>query len=199
MARRHRGLTAEERALWSRIAATAVPMHDARPAAEPPPEPPQTPPAPLVSRRNPVPLPDFRVGTRAAHPATRIDLAPHPGHALHDQPLRMDHKTHRRMGQGKLAPEARIDLHGMTLNAAQPALTRFILNARSSGLRLVLVITGKGRDAGPDAPLPVRPGALRHNVPHWLHMAPLNQLVLQVRPAHRRHGGEGAYYVYLRR
>ena len=87
----------------------------------------------------------------------------------------------------------------MTLNVAQPALTRFILNARTSGLRLVLVITGKGRQGGPDAPLPVRPGALRHNVPHWLHMPPLDQLVLQVKPAHRRHGGEGAYYVYLRR
>ena len=60
-------------------------------------------------------------------------------------------------------------------------------------------ISVMGREGGPDAPLPVRPGALRHNVPHWLHMPPLNAIVLQVRPAHRRHGGEGAYYVYLRR
>lgn len=203
MARRHRGLTAEEKALWSRIAATAVPMHDARSPKDPSAAPVISP-APAAM---PVQAPtqtaftpaDFRIGARPLSPSTRIDLAPHPGRALHDQPLRMDHKTHRRMAQGKLLPEARIDLHGMTLNAAQPALTRFILNARTSGLRLVLVITGKGRDAGADAPLPVRSGALRHNVPHWLHMAPLNQLVLQVRPAHRRHGGEGAYYVYLRR
>lgn len=201
MARRHRGLTAEEKALWSRIAATAAPMHDARPSKDPVP-PAVAPPAPALPSAPPPATfkpADFRIGARPLAPSTRIDLAPHPGHALHDQPLRMDHKTHRRMAQGKLLPEARIDLHGMTLNAAQPALTRFILNARSSGLRLVLVITGKGKDAGADAPLPVRSGALRHNVPHWLHMAPLNQLVLQVRPAHRRHGGEGAYYVYLRR
>ncbi|MTH33334.1 DNA mismatch repair protein MutS [Paracoccus limosus] len=199
-----RGLTADEKALWSRIAATAVPMHgpatvhgaahgadDPEPAAPPVSRVPAQPPT--------VTPPDFRIGATPIKPSTRIDLAPHPGRALHDQPLRMDHKTHRRMAQGKLVPEARIDLHGMTLNAAQPALTRFVLNARASGLRLVLVITGKGRDIGPEAPLPVRPGALRHNVPHWLHMAPLSQLVLQVRPAHRRHGGEGAYYVYLRR
>lgn len=145
-------------------------------------------------------MPDFRIGATPLKRSTaRIDLSPHPGQALHDHPLRMDHKTHRRMSQGKLAPQARIDLHGMTLNVAQPALTRFILNARAEGLRLVLVITGKGREGGRDAPLPVRPGALRHNVPHWLHMAPMGQLVLQVRPAHRNHGGEGAYYVYLRR
>lgn len=201
MARRHRGLTAEEKALWSRIAATAVPMHDTRNPKDPPPPavaapPPALPSAPPQPAFTPT---DFRIGAQPLPPSTRIDLAPHPGRALHDQPLRMDHKTHRRMAQGKLLPEARIDLHGMTLNAAQPTLTRFIMNARASGLRLVLVITGKGRDTGPDAPLPVRPGALRHNVPHWLHMPPLDQLVLQVRPAHRRHGGEGAYYVYLRR
>ncbi|WP_423212003.1 Smr/MutS family protein [Paracoccus yeei] len=197
MARR-RGLTADEKALWSRIAATAVPMHPSKapdPTHLPKPSLPATP-----EPARPAPPPDFRIGAKPLKgAATRIDLSPHPGRALHDQPLRMDHKTHRRMAQGKLAPEARIDLHGMTLNVAQPALTRFILNARTSGLRLVLVITGKGRQGGPDAPLPVRPGALRHNVPHWLHMPPLDQLVLQVKPSHRRHGGEGAYYVYLRR
>lgn len=201
MVRRRRGLTAEETALWSRIAATAVPLHPGAKTA-PLPDPAATPilPAPRLPERQPDAIPDFRVGaTPLKRLATRIDLSPHPGQALHDQPIRMDHKTHRRMSQGKLSPEARIDLHGMTLNVAQPQLIRFILNAQAQGLRLVLVITGKGRQGGPEAPLPVRPGALRHNVPHWLHMPPIGPLVMQVRPAHRRHGGEGAYYVYLRR
>jgi len=36
--------------------------------------------------------------------------------------------------------------------------------------------------------------------PHkWLSSPPLAQAVLQVAPAHVSHGGEGAYYVYLRR
>lgn len=176
-------------------------MHAGRDKAVPVADtPPPMPPAPRVASPQPDPIPDFRVGAKQLkRPATRIDLSPHPGQALHDQPIRMDHKTHRRMTQGKLAPEARIDLHGMTLNMAQPELIRFILNARAQGMRLVLVITGKGRQGGPDAPLPVRPGALRHNVPHWLHMPPIGGLVMQVKPAHRRHGGEGAYYVYLRR
>lgn len=199
MARR-RGLSAEDKALWSRIAATAVPMHPARKQAEPIPEPkPLKKPAPAPQAAAP-PLAGLRIGAKAGGSgSTRLDLSPPPREALHAQPLRMDHKTHRQMTRGKLAPEARIDLHGMTLAVAQPVLTRFILQARADGRRLVLVITGKGREGGPDAPLPVRPGALRHNVPHWLHMPPLNAVVLQVRPAHRRHGGEGAYYVYLRR
>ncbi|KRW95523.1 Smr/MutS family protein [Paracoccus sp. MKU1] len=198
MARR-RGLSAEDKALWSRVAATAVPMHPARKQAEPLPEPKPLKKPPAASQATPLPLAGLRIGGRADAGSTRLDLSPPPRDALHAQPLRMDHKTHRQMTRGKLVPEARIDLHGMTLAVAQPVLTRFLLQARAEGRRLVLVITGKGREGGPDAPLPVRPGALRHNVPHWLHMPPLNTVVLQVRPAHRRHGGEGAYYVYLRR
>ena len=198
MARR-RGLSAEDKALWSRVAATAVPMHPARKQAEPAPAPQPLKKPPAMPQAAPLPLAGLRIGGQPGSGSTRLDLSPPPREALHAQPLRMDHKTHRQMTRGKLAPEARIDLHGMTLAVAQPVLTRFILQAKAEGRRLVLVITGKGREGGPDAPLPVRSGALRHNVPHWLHMPPLNGVVLQVRPAHRRHGGEGAYYVYLRK
>ena len=199
MARR-RGLSAEDKALWSRVAATAVPMHPARKKSAPVVADTAKPsltakPAP----RDPLPLAGLSMGGKRSVGSTRIDLSPAPLEALHNQPLRMDHKTHRQMTRGKVAPEGRIDLHGMTLAVAQPVLIRFVLQAQAAGKRLVLVITGKGREGGPDAPLPIRPGALRHNVPHWLHMPPLNAIVLQVRPAHRRHGGEGAYYVYLRR
>ena len=203
MARKRRGLSEDEQALWSRIAATAVPLHPHRAEGAAPDPLPVPPPKPPRASDNlpPLSLQGFRIGgqpiTKAK--AARVDLAPSSRDALHAQPLRMDHKTHRQMSRGKLAPDARIDLHGMTLNIAQPVLTRFILQAKMNGYRLVLIITGKGREGGPDAPLPVRPGALRHNVPHWLHMPPMDQIVLQVRPAHRRHGGDGAYYVYLRR
>ena len=62
----------------------------------------------------------------------------------------------------------------------------------------MLVITGKGR--APDGGLqPQRHGILRHSVPHWLGAPPLAARILQVAPAHQRHGGGGAYYVYLRR
>ena len=103
------------------------------------------------------------------------------------------------MLRGKTAPEARIDLHGMTLAEAQPELVRFILNAHASGLRLVLVITGKGKRDEDHGPIPARRGVLRHQVPHWLNLPPLSAAVLQVASAHLKHGGEGAYYVYLRR
>lgn len=195
-----RRLTPEDRSLWSKVAATASPLHPDRrkPVAAPPPA------APLPPTRAPQPaaafeLRPFRIGEGAGRTTTAATLAPSPAQSLAGQPVRMDAKTHKRMTKGRIAPEARLDLHGMTLVMAQPELTRFILGSHALGRRLVLVITGKGKPGGADAPLPVRPGALRHNVPHWLHRPPLSPVVLQVTPAHLRHGGEGAYYVYLRR
>ena len=103
------------------------------------------------------------------------------------------------MTRGKVAPEARIDLHGMTLAVAQPALTRFVLQAQGAGKRLVLVITGKGARAAPTRRRFRAPPARCATTSRIGCTPPLNGVVLQVRPAHRRHGGDGAYYVYLRK
>lgn len=127
------------------------------------------------------------------------DLAPSLPDQLRQQPVQMDSKAFTRLKRGKLSPEGRIDLHGMTLDRAHPALTRFILNAHKNGKRLVLVITGKGKMRDEGGPIPVRHGVLRHQVPQWLAMAPLASAVMQVSQAHISHGGGGAYYVYLRR
>jgi len=111
----------------------------------------------------------------------------------------MDKRAFRRLKRGQTKPEARLDLHGMTVNAAHSALTSFVHSAHASGKRLVLVITGKGRSVNDDGPIPSRVGVLRHQVPQWLNMPPLSPLILQVTQAHQRHGGGGALYVYLRR
>ena len=111
----------------------------------------------------------------------------------------MDAKAFARMSRGKLAPTARIDLHGLTLAEAHPALIGFVLRAQAAGHRLVLVITGKGRPGADDGPIPRRPGVLRQQVPLWLRQPPLGPMIQQVAEAHPRHGGAGAIYLYLRR
>lgn len=127
------------------------------------------------------------------------NLVPSLPDQLGRAPVQMDQKAFTRMKRGKLKPEGRIDLHGMTLDRAHPALSRFILSSHKNGKRLVLVITGKGKQRDEGGPIPVRYGVLRHQVPQWLSMAPLSSVVLQVTQAHVSHGGGGAYYVYLRR
>ena len=202
MARR-RTLRPEEQEIWAAVARTATPMHPGRQLFLKEVETTQN--AVLLHPDGPAPhghthprLPLFHLGQKA-RVAPKIDLIPTPAQALAAAPLQMDAKTHGKMTRGKLAPEARIDLHGLTLSEAHPELIRFILNARSDGVRLVLVITGKGRRGEDIGPIPQRMGVLRHQVPQWLHMPPLGQAVLQVSEAHLKHGGSGAYYVYLRR
>ena len=115
------------------------------------------------------------------------------------QKVKMDMGTFSKLKKGKLEPEASLDLHGMNLEQAYPALLNFIISAHNTQKRLVLVITGKGKNSDPGYAIPQRSGVLRSQVPIWLKEAKLSNLILQVEQSHRRHGGLGALYVYLRR
>jgi DNA-nicking Smr family endonuclease len=190
-----RHLRPEEAALWEVIAARTQPLHPKRKAAAP-----SEAAQPLPKVPEPKdPIPPFAIGEKAGSQPRTHDLARPLSAALAGAPVAMDRKAHRKLTRGKLSPEARIDLHGMTLSAAHPALMRFIADAHARGLRLVLVITGKGRERDAFGPIPTRTGVLKHQVPQWLTSGALRPLVLQVTEAHRTHGGTGAYYVYLRR
>ena len=190
--RRPRHLSPEERALWDHVARTV-----AR-AAPPPPEP-KEPPAPIIQPDTPrTPLPAFRVGEKSDHHGAR-NLIGGLTQDMGRPPVRMDARAYTKMTRGKLKPDGRIDLHGLTLSQAHPALIDFILMSAAAGRRLVLVITGKGKPRDDHAPMPGGAGLLRRQVPHWLASAPLAPLILQIAPAHISHGGEGALYVYLRR
>ncbi len=196
MARR-RTLRPDEEELWQTVARSTNPLHG--PGFLPNPDTPASVKIPMAaSAPRPDPIPLFTLGEKA-RTSTAHRLAPSLRDHLAAAPLQMDAKAFGRMTRGKLAPEARIDLHGMTLAQAHPELIAFILNAQSAGLRLVLVITGKGKRGDDTGPIPQRMGALRHQVPQWLRMQPMAQAVLQVAEAHLKHGGAGAYYVYLRR
>ena len=83
-----------------------------------------------------------------------------------------------------------IDLHNLNQDRARAALTAYILRAHGQGERTVLVITGKGA---------LGDGVLRRRTPEWLAEPPLRSVVAGISEAHRRHGGEGALYVALKR
>lgn len=198
MARR---LSDEDRELWQRVARTArrlhrAPVGDAVPPAGLRPDPGFVPARPVADPPLFPVAPDPGPGV----PRVRLDLVAPVSERVAAEPLRMDPGLHRAMVRGKLLPEARIDLHGMTLAQAHSALTGFIMAAHARGARLVLVITGKGRKTDDHAaPMPARHGVLKHEVPLWLRSGVLAPLVLQLREAHRTQGGSGAYYVYLRK
>jgi DNA-nicking Smr family endonuclease len=109
--------------------------------------------------------------------------------------------TQDRLKRGLIEPDARIDLHGMTQLAAHRTLFAWMTTAHQRGLRLVLVVTGKGNPRNDEnAPWMMSPhGVLKQMVPRWLNEPELAALIAAIHPAHTKHGGDGALYVYLRK
>lgn len=197
--RKPRGLRPDEIEIWGRIAKTARPIHAKRAKplqvvkelSDSHPERSET--------RPRFELSNFSIGSQAKASISEGSVALPGSNEPTPATLNMDRSTYQKMKRGKARPEARIDLHGMTADAAHQRLTAFLFQAQASGKRLILVITGKGRSASDEGPIPYRMGILRRSLPEWLNRPPLKPIVQQVTEAHQRHGGSGAFYVYLRR
>jgi DNA-nicking Smr family endonuclease len=110
----------------------------------------------------------------------------------------IDRRTVSRLSRGAVAIDARIDLHGMTQQAAHGRLVRFLKEAQADGVRLALVITGKGHPVAEAGPGEGR-GVLRRAVPLWLSGAEMRPYVIGYGEAAPPHGGSGALYVRIRR
>jgi DNA-nicking Smr family endonuclease len=114
---------------------------------------------------------------------------------------KIDGHTVEKLKRGELQPAARIDLHGMTEAAAHGALLSFLMGAQARGVRLALVVTGVGNPRPDENAEWMRAphGVLKQMVPRWLNEKQFAALAVGAAPAHIRHGGEGALYVYLRK
>lgn len=189
---RRRALTVAEAKLWHAVARTATPLPHAR-LPDLPPEPPPPPEAPAAPDARPAPAEPPRPASKAARPGPELALDHGPGSA-HRRLSALDGRTADRLRRGELAPQAAIDLHGLRQDQAHAALIHFLTTAWTRGIRLALVITGRGSPRG-QAPR----STLREKVPLWLAESSLSPRIVAVSAAHQRHGGAGAFYVYLRR
>lgn len=97
----------------------------------------------------------------------------------------------KRTRRGKIEIDRRIDLHDMTQDVARDALLSAIISARRRRQRCILVITGKGG-------LTYK-GVLRRMFPLWLAQADFRPHIASYAQSHQRHGGNGAWYVFLKR
>ena len=179
-----RGLSAEEAALWSRVAATVKPMHSQPPRKSAAVKPPAAP--------APAPLPARRVKGRIPPPPPPPAPVPQPsGPGL-------DSHWERRLARQSTAPDFTLDLHGCNLEQAHVRLDHGLTQAKAMGARVVLLITGKPRPVAA-ADRGDKRGAIRAKVLDWLAAGPHGSDIAAVRPAQRRHGGDGALYLVLRR
>ena len=128
--------------------------------------------------------------------AIPLGSAPEPGpFGSRSAPVRglsapQNRQNERPVRRGKQAVSASFDLHGHSQDSAWRALPHFLSREQAKGSRCVIVITGKGK---------LGEGVLRRNFLRWLEMPEARTLVSGYATAHPRHGGSGAWYVYLRK
>ncbi len=110
--------------------------------------------------------------------------------SVHKQDIQFDRRVEKQLRQGSIEIDARLDLHGMVQTEAYAALARFVAAQVKAGRRNILIITGKGR---------LGQSVLRNNLPGWLQSLPAAGAMLALRTAAPKHGGDGAFYLILRR
>ena len=149
-----RKLRPGERDLWSKVTEDIDPLRRARsvPAPKPVPSPPPPP--------TPAPIAAFRIGSKRTAP-----IAPPPQDKTLKPAPRMDAKLFSKMVRGRVRPEARLDLHGLTVAEAHPKLMSFIARSAAQQRRLVSGHHGQGPFPRPRRfpahprrhPAPIRP------------------------------------------
>ena len=205
------GLTADEQHLWDHAAASMTPLGKAKgrvlDGAD----------AALFEAAFGAPAPKRKAATGKTAPLPGLPAAPVAAGTAKKvsapELSAFDRKNARRLRDGRIEIEGRIDLHGMRQDEAHGALVRFLMAAQAKGKKWVLVITGKGAPrrtgwfgddgepvAGRDpGAAPSSRGIIRRNVPRWLQEPELRAIVVSHTTAAAQHGGEGAMYVELRR
>jgi len=92
--------------------------------------------------------------------------------------------------QGRLVPEATLDLHGLTRDEARQRVRYFLDDSLYQGLKTVLIVTGRGKGSGGEPVLRAEVERyLNHEAGAWVH---------EWGRAPRRYGGEGALAVFLK-
>jgi DNA-nicking Smr family endonuclease len=147
---------------------------------------------PLPGKATPKEQPGDALPAPVSAAATARATAPTPAKALKPRQSfeAIEPNRRHRIASAREEIGARLDLHGLTYDQARARLERFLAQAWDEGFRAVLVITGKGVQGD---------GILRRAAPEWLAAPHLAHIVAGLSEAHRRHGGEGAIYVALKR
>jgi DNA-nicking Smr family endonuclease len=110
--------------------------------------------------------------------------------AIPAQPEFLDIRIERNLSLGDVVVEAKIDLHGKTEEEAYQAFRDFVEKQAELKRRLLLIITGKGKEGH---------SVLRQNLPRWCEVDDFRNKILALRVAAPHHGGDGAYYLLLRK
>ena len=96
----------------------------------------------------------------------------------------------------------KLDLHGFTLAEANKKISSFIKQSYSSGVRKILVVTGKGLHSQIDKDPYISKdfGILKYAVPDFIKRdSELMKIIMEIKDAEIKDGGSGAFYIFLKK
>ena len=184
-------LTTEDRRIWARVSGSVTPPKARKAARVTPgailPDEPLKPETIKAPRPPIVGKPKTSTKIRAT---SAVSAKTPPAPAPRSVPEELEPRRQRRLSRERDPIEATIDLHGFGRFEAEDQLRAFLSQSQARGFKAVLVVTGQGRRGG---------GIIRASIHEWLQGHALRGVVSGFAMAHRRHGGDGAIYVTLKR
>ena len=104
--------------------------------------------------------------------------------------MSLSKKNLRNFSKGNIKIENKLDLHGYTEREAKIKLKNFIDKCFIQKKRIILVITGKGFRGE---------GIIKNKIINWLNENNLRNMILAINYAAKKHGGDGALYIFLKK
>lgn len=104
----------------------------------------------------------------------------------------------KKIKKGTERIEAHLDLHGIKYKIAKEMVYDFVLSSHKKGLRLVLIITGKGKRLDVESGWKGS-GILKEDLPKWLACPALKEKIVYYDSAPSKYGGSGATLLYLKK
>ena len=95
-----------------------------------------------------------------------------------------------RLRRGSHKIDMSVDLHGYKIEEAYKVFYNRVLYVIQNNLRLLLVITGKGDKNS---------YSIRSQLLKWVNIPEISSYIIYMSEAHKKHGGDGAFYLVFRR
>ena len=108
---------------------------------------------------------------------------------------------YKKVRRGKIKIDKKLDLHGLRLIEAEKEFDNAILTSYLFNKRCLLVITGKGtrKTNNQNKEKKLYYGKIREKIPEWTRKKTNINKILYFTQAGPEHGGDGSFYVYLRK
>ena len=99
--------------------------------------------------------------------------------------------------------DKKIDFHGKNLLDSEELFSNTIMGCYNNGLRCLLFVTGKGlfkvKNNYESSSPKLYHGVIREAFVKWVKLKKFSKQILSFEKASLEHGGDGAFYVYLRK